>query len=103
MAEVDTDAKRLQMINSQLRTNDINDHDLLAAFAATPREKFVAPAQLSLAYADREVASTGPAGRRLLPPRTLGLLLKAASPVSGERALTVGAGSGYSAAILAAL
>jgi protein-L-isoaspartate(D-aspartate) O-methyltransferase len=103
MAEVDIDAKRLQMINGQLRTNDVNDLDLLAAFAAVPREKFVAPAQVSLAYADREVAATGPAGRRLLAPRTLGLLLKSASPVAGERALTVGDGAGYGAAVLSAL
>ena len=41
----DTDAQRLQMVNAQLRTCDINDRDLLAAFAAVPREKFVAPAQ----------------------------------------------------------
>jgi protein-L-isoaspartate(D-aspartate) O-methyltransferase len=103
MAEVDTDAKRLQMINGQLRTNDINDLDLLSAFAAVPREKFVAPAQVSLAYSDSDVASTGPAGRRLLAPRTLGLLLKSATPAPGEQALTVGDGAGYCAAVLAAL
>jgi protein-L-isoaspartate(D-aspartate) O-methyltransferase len=102
MADVDTDAKRLQMINAQLRACDINDLDLLAAFASVPREKFVAPGQALFAYADREVDSAGPAGRRLLSPRTLGLLLKAASPAPGERALTVGAGAGYCAAVLAA-
>ena len=99
----DTGAQRLQMVNAQLRACDINDSALLAAFLAAPREKFVAPAQLALAYADTEVASTGPAGRRLLAPRTLGLLLKAAAPAAGERALTVGGGAGYCAALLAAL
>lgn len=103
MAEGNSQSLRMQMINAQLRTSDVNDLDLLAAFAAVPREKFVAPAQLSLAYADREVASTGPDGRRLLTPRTLGLMLKAALPRAGERALTVGAGAGYCAAVLAAL
>jgi len=101
MAELD--AKRLQMINGQLRTSDINDLDLLFAFAAVARENFVAPAQASLAYSDLEVASTGPAGRRLLTPRTLGLLLKSAAPAPGEQALTVGDGAGYCAAVLAAL
>jgi protein-L-isoaspartate(D-aspartate) O-methyltransferase len=99
----DTDAQRLQMVNAQLRACGVNDRDLLAAFLATPREKFVAPAQLALAYADGEVASTGPAGRRLLAARTLGLLFKATEPVAGERALTVGGGAGYCAALLAAL
>jgi protein-L-isoaspartate(D-aspartate) O-methyltransferase len=102
MAE-NSSAARLQMINSQLRTSDVNDLDLLAAFAAVPREDFVAPSQRALAYADGEVASAGPAGRRLLSPRTLGLLLKTATPAKGERALVVGGGAGYCAAILAAL
>lgn len=69
----------------------------------TRPENFVAPAQKALAYADGEVAAAGPKGRKLLSPRTLGLLLKCAAPVAGERALTVGDGSGYCAAILAAL
>jgi protein-L-isoaspartate(D-aspartate) O-methyltransferase len=103
MADANMDAMRLQMVNGQLRTSDINDLDLLAAFAAVPREAFVAPGQRALAYADREVASTGPVGRKLLTPRTLGLLLKAAQPRPGERALTVGAGAGYCPALLAAM
>ncbi len=103
MADGNWEAQRLQMVNAQLRTSDINDLEILAAFAATPRENFVAPALRALAYADGEVASAGPAGRKLLSPRTLGLLLKSATPVSGERALSVGDGSGYCAALLAAL
>lgn len=103
MAESKSDALRLQMINAQLRTCDINDLDLLAAFAAVAREDFVAPAQRGLAYADGEVASAGPAGRKLLSPRTLGLLLKCAAPAKGERALVVGGGAGYCAALLVAL
>jgi protein-L-isoaspartate(D-aspartate) O-methyltransferase len=103
MTDGNSDAQRLQMINGQLRTSDVNDLELLAAFAAVPREKFVAASLRPLAYADREVLSTGPAGRNLLCPRTLGLMFKAAAPVKGERALTVGAGGGYCAALLAAL
>ena len=97
------DAQRLQMINGQLRTSDVNDLELLSAFAAVPRENFVAASMRALAYADGEVLSSGPAGRKLLCPRTLRLMFKAAAPVRGERALTVGAGAGYCAALLAAL
>jgi protein-L-isoaspartate(D-aspartate) O-methyltransferase len=103
MSDGKTEAQRLQMINSQLRTSDVNDLEQLAAFAAVPREKFVVAAQRPLAYADCEVLSSGPAGRKLLNPRTLGLMVKAAAPAKGERALTVGAGAGYCAALLAAL
>jgi protein-L-isoaspartate(D-aspartate) O-methyltransferase len=103
MSDGKTEAQRLQMINGQLRTSDVNDLELLAAFAAVPREAFVAAAQRPLAYADGEVLSAGPAGRKLLSPRTIGLMFKAAAPVKGERALTVGGGAGYCAALLAAL
>ena len=44
---------------------------------------------------------SGRPGRKLLSPRTLGLLLKTAAPVKGERALVVGGGAGYCAALLA--
>jgi protein-L-isoaspartate(D-aspartate) O-methyltransferase len=100
---VEGNAARLQMINAQLRTCDVNDIELLAAFAAVPRENFAADKRPALVYADGEIASAAPPGRKLLSPRTLGLLLKTAAPVKGERALTVGGGAGYCAALLAAL
>ncbi len=103
MAIEKADEQRLQMINAQLRTSDVNDLEILSAFTNVPREKFVAPGMEALAYADGEVAAAGPKGRKLLSPRTLGLLLKCAAPVAGERALVVGGGAGYCAALLAAL
>jgi protein-L-isoaspartate(D-aspartate) O-methyltransferase len=103
MAIEKADERRLQMINAQLRTSDVNDLEILSAFTEVPREKFVAPGLQALAYADGEVAAAGPKGRKLLSPRTLGLLLKCVAPVAGERALVVGGGSGYCAALLAAL
>ncbi len=33
--------RRLQMVNSQLRTGDVVDREVLAAFLTTPRERFV--------------------------------------------------------------
>jgi protein-L-isoaspartate(D-aspartate) O-methyltransferase len=103
MTDVNSQALRQQMINSQLRVCDVNEPALLDAFAAVPRENFAAAPQLALVYADGEIASLGPPGRKLLSPRTLGLLLKTAAPVKGERALVVGGGAGYCAALLAAL
>ena len=91
------------MINGQLRTSDVNEPDILAAFLAVSREKFVAPGQAPMAYADSEVPASGPKGRKLLSPRTIGLLLKSVAPAAGERALVVGGGSGYCAALLAAM
>ena len=103
MAQVTADALRLQMINSQLRTSDVNEIGLLEAFAAVDRAAYAAPAQRGIAYCDGEIAAAFPPGRKLLSPRTLGLLLKCAAPQPGERALVGGGGSGYCAALLAAL
>jgi protein-L-isoaspartate(D-aspartate) O-methyltransferase len=103
MSDGKTDAQRLHMINGQVRTCDVNDLDILAAFAAVPRENFVAAPLRSFAYGDGDILSSGPPGRKLLSARSLGLMLKTAAPEKGESALTVGAGAGYCAALLAAL
>jgi len=93
-------AQRLHMVNGQLRTSDVNDLAVLAAFLEVPRELFVAPEVRKLAYADRDQFAVTPPGRKLLAPRTLALLLQAAAILPGERALDVGGGSGYSAVLL---
>src|SRR5271165_2478015 len=91
---------RLNMVNGQLLTGGIVDRALLAAFLATPRERFVAPAYASLAYMDRDLPALGAKVRRLLPPLTLARMLQAAAVNPGDRALDVGGGSGYGAALL---
>lgn len=92
---------RLAMVNCQLRTGDVVDREVLAAFLETPRERFVAPAFAELAYLDRDAPALGAKSRRLLPPLTLARLLQAAAVSAGDRALDVGGGSGYGAEILA--
>jgi protein-L-isoaspartate(D-aspartate) O-methyltransferase len=96
-------ALRRHMVESQLRTCDVTDQAVLAAFAQIPREAFVPPALASLAYLDRDVPASGGGDRFLLAPMVLAKLIQAAHIQPGEKALDVAAGSGYSAAILAAL
>jgi protein-L-isoaspartate(D-aspartate) O-methyltransferase len=96
-------ARRQYMVDGQLRTCDVTDHALLAAFLQIPREAFVAPAYFSLAYLDGQVPALGASERFLLAPMVLGKLVQAANIRPGERALDVAGGSGYSAAILARL
>ena len=93
-------ARRL-MIESQLRPQGVTDHGVLEAMERVEREAFVPAAVRPLAYIDRSLALGG--GRFLSPPAVLGQLLTQMAPMAGERALVVGAGSGYSAAILAAI
>ncbi len=94
----DFDAAREAMVDTQLRPQGVNDPRVLAAMAKLPRERFVPKAQRPIAYIDRAVAIGE--GRMLPPAATVGLLLTQLAPQPGERALVIGAGSGYSAAIL---
>jgi protein-L-isoaspartate(D-aspartate) O-methyltransferase len=91
------------MINGQLRTQDVTDAEVLAAFLAVPREAFVAEAFVAHAYLDQDVPAAGGSRRKLLAPRTLGRLLQAAEVKPGDRALEIGGGSGYGAALLCEL
>lgn len=99
--EPDFAAAREAMIDSQLKPEGVTDPVTLAAMASIPRERFVPAGMRELAYADRPV----PLGRdrALAPPVALGLLLDALLPKAGERALVVGAATGYSAALLASI
>ena len=98
---VDSLEQRLQMVNGQLRTGDVVDQAVLAAFLEMPRERFVAPHCVAFAYLDREIPALGAKTRRLLRPLTLARMLQAAAVNAGDRALDVGGGSGYGAALLA--
>ena len=97
----DAAQQRLNMVNGQLRVCDVNDLDLLAAFLDVPREAFVAPDRARFAYIDSEQPSLGSTARRLLAPSVLARMIQAAEVKPGERALDVGGGAGYGAAILA--
>lgn len=92
---------RKRMVDSQLRPNKVTDPRILAAMRALPREAFLPPARLPLAYADRNIPLGE--GRMLLQPMTLARLVQATSPVAGDRVLVVGANTGYAAALFAAL
>jgi protein-L-isoaspartate(D-aspartate) O-methyltransferase len=95
--------RRLHMVNSQLRTGGIVDKVVLAAFLEVARQRFVAPEHESLAYLDRELPARGAKFRRLLAPMVLARMLQAVTVAAGDRALDVGGGSGYGAALLAAM
>jgi protein-L-isoaspartate(D-aspartate) O-methyltransferase len=95
-------ARRL-MVDCQLRTYDVTDSAVLAAFDAVPREAFVAPGQEAFAYMDRDVPATADGGRRLMAPMVLARLVQALAVRPGQRALDVATGLGYGAAILAKL
>jgi protein-L-isoaspartate(D-aspartate) O-methyltransferase len=91
-------AAREAMVESQLRPQGVTDPAVLGAMGSIPREDFLPPETRPLAYVDRAVLMGD--GRFLAAPAVLGSLLTQMMPVRGQRALVVGAGTGYSAAVL---
>ena len=94
-------AARLAMVDSQLRPQGVTDAAVLAAMGAIARERFLPDHTRPLAYVDRAVALGD--GRFLAAPAVLGQLLTAMMTAPGQHALVVGAGTGYSAAVLGAM
>jgi len=90
---------RRMMVDGQLRPSRVTDPALLAACLALPREAFLPESLAARAYADEDVPLPG--GRVLADPLTTARLLQLAAPRPGDRALVVGAGAGYGAALLA--
>jgi protein-L-isoaspartate(D-aspartate) O-methyltransferase len=94
---------RRMMVDGQVLTRDVFDPDLLAAMLEVPRERFVPPAQVALAYLDRNLPLTADGSRCLLQPMVMARLLQAADITATDHVLDVGCGTGYSSALLARL
>ena len=92
---------RRAMVDSQLRPVAVTERSVIAAMASVERERFVPEGARALAYFDRPLPLTK--GRAMMPPAALGRLLSELAPRTGERALVVGSGTGYSAALLKAI
>ena len=82
-------AMRDHMIESQLRTSDVNDLAVIAAFAKVPREKYVPAERASTAYMDRAIPLGE--GRSINPPLSIGRLIIAAELRKTDRVLLIGA------------
>jgi protein-L-isoaspartate(D-aspartate) O-methyltransferase len=101
MTEHNFEHMRRAMVASQLRTTGVNDPRVIAAMGAVPRERFVPSDRVPLAYADALIPLGN--GRDLNTPMSLGRMLTEAAPRREDRALLIGAATGYAAAVLAEL
>jgi len=101
MTDQNFTSMRRTMVESQLRTNDINDPAVIRAILSIPREDHVPVERRATAYVDRPVPLGE--GRALNPPLATARLLVAASVSSGQKVLLIGAATGYSAALLCAI
>jgi protein-L-isoaspartate(D-aspartate) O-methyltransferase len=104
---IDYGSARRTMVNTQLRTHQVTDRRVLAAFSSIPREAFVPPAIRPLAYMEGQIevqpSIDGSEARYLLGPATLARLVQLGEIGASERVLDVGCATGYSAAILSRL
>jgi protein-L-isoaspartate(D-aspartate) O-methyltransferase len=101
MTEHNFEQMRRAMVASQLRTTGVNDPRVVAAMGEVPRERFVPADRAGMAYADALVPLAN--DRDLNTPMSLGRMLTEAAPQPEDRALVVGAATGYAAAVLAKL
>ena len=89
------------MVQDQLRARGIRDERVLMAMAEVPRERFLEPDFRSRAYADEAVPIA--AGQTISQPWVVARMTELLAPRTGDRILELGTGSGYQAAVLAAL
>lgn len=89
------------MVQDQLRDRGIRDERVLAAMGRIPRELFLDADHQARAYADEAVPID--AGQTISQPWVVARMTELLAPAEGERVLELGTGSGYQAAILAAL
>src|SRR6185369_14228497 len=94
-------AVRLNMVESQLRTNKVTDLRVLGAFLELPRELFVPDRLRGVAYVDEDVPLAG--GRYLMEPMVMARLVQLAAIKPTDSVLEIGTGTGYGAAVLSQL
>ncbi len=79
----------------------LDDARILHAFASVPRHEFLSDSQRAFAYEDRALPLDE--GQTISQPSMIAIMLKELECEPGQRALEVGGGSGYAAAILGRL
>ncbi|MYJ14904.1 MAG: protein-L-isoaspartate O-methyltransferase, partial [Acidimicrobiia bacterium] len=85
------------MVHRDLAGRGVRDQRVLEAMGSVPREAFVPAGQRRSAYADRALPLRF--GQTVSQPYVVAVTLEALRLAPGDRALEVGAGSGYAAAV----
>lgn len=93
---LDYAAARTNMVENQVRTNDVTDLPIQDAMRVVARERFCPPGKAYLAYAEASIPYAP--GCFLMEPRDVSKLLQAIYPREGQTALAIAAP--YAAAVL---
>jgi protein-L-isoaspartate(D-aspartate) O-methyltransferase len=92
---------REQMVSGQIAARGVRDARVLATLREVPRHLFVPPSERRYAYEDRPLPVGN--GQTISQPYIVALMTELARPAPTDRALEVGTGSGYQAAVLSRL
>ncbi len=90
---------RAQMVAEQLEARDITDEATLDAMGNVPRHDFIPEAHRGMAYSDQPIPIGH--GQTISQPYIVAYMTQLLELEPGQRALEIGAGSGYQAAVLA--
>ncbi len=95
---------RFNMVEQQIRTWEVLDQGVLDLLYVVRREEFVPAEYRALAFSDLEIPLYEGADEdeRMMQPKLEARILQELAPRKTDRALEVGTGSGYLAALLAA-
>lgn len=94
-------AQREQMVRQQIETRGVRDAAVLAAMRSVPRHEFVPPEYRPEAYRDSPLPIGD--GQTISQPYIVALMTELLEVEAGDRVLEIGTGSGYQAAVLAAM
>ncbi len=98
---------REEMVRDQIASDRwtgsdaVRDPHVLAAMRQTPRHRFVPPEEVPYAYEDRPLPIGY--GQTISQPYIVAKMTELAAPNKEDRALEIGTGSGYQAAVLSPL
>ncbi|MCU0366146.1 MAG: protein-L-isoaspartate(D-aspartate) O-methyltransferase [Bacteroidales bacterium] len=93
------ESARLKMVDSQIAARGISDAATLRAMRTVPRHLFVLPEDEKEAYSDRPLPIGY--GQTISQPLIVAYMTELSRPAKGKKALEIGTGSGYQAAVLA--
>jgi len=90
-----------RMVAEQLQPNGVTDERVLKVMSQIPREEFLPGRVRRHAYENRALAID--CGQTISQPLVVALMTQVARPQPEDRALEIGAGTGYQAAVLSRL
>ncbi len=97
----DFETRRVVMVDTQVRPNDVTKFPIIEAMLNVPRESYVPESLREVAYLGENLDLAS--GRILLEPRIFSKLLDALNITASDLVLDLGCGYGYSSAVIAHL